>query len=90
MSGAGTRKTAAVCEIPSGPFDINPAVVGSPHFRFYAGTPVIDSDGFAAGALCVIDQSRGLSACMNEMPADADVGLFRKTNARAAARQPAP
>lgn len=37
------------------PFDTNPAVAGDPHFRFYAGAPVIDADGFAVGALCVID-----------------------------------
>ncbi len=37
------------------PFDANPAVVGDPHFRFYAGAPVMDADGFAVGSLCVID-----------------------------------
>lgn len=37
------------------PFDTNPAVAGEPHFRFYAGAPVTDPDGFAVGALCVID-----------------------------------
>ncbi|CCD86663.1 putative GAF sensor protein [Bradyrhizobium sp. ORS 285] len=37
------------------PFDTNPAVAGAPHFRFYAGAPVTDPDGFAVGALCVID-----------------------------------
>jgi excisionase family DNA binding protein len=42
-------------------FASNPAVVGSPHFRFYAGVPVVDSDGFALGSLCVIDyQPRAL------------------------------
>jgi excisionase family DNA binding protein len=39
----------------SAQFDANPAVIGDPHFRFYAGAPVIDPDGFAVGALCVID-----------------------------------
>jgi GAF domain-containing protein len=36
-------------------FADHPAVIGSPEFRFYAGAPVIDADGFALGALCVID-----------------------------------
>ena len=33
----------------------NPAVAGGPNFRFYAGAPVIDLDGFALASLCVID-----------------------------------
>jgi excisionase family DNA binding protein len=37
-------------------FASNPAVVSNDlQFRFYAGTPVIDPDGFALGSLCVID-----------------------------------
>ena len=36
-------------------FADNPAVAGGPHFRFYAGYPVIDPEGFALGSLCVID-----------------------------------
>jgi len=36
-------------------FATNPAVAGGPGFRFYAGCPVVDPDGFAVGSLCVID-----------------------------------
>lgn len=36
-------------------FSHNPAVVGTPHVRFYAGIPLVDRAGFALGALCVAD-----------------------------------
>lgn len=36
-------------------FAENPAVLGKLGFRFYAGCPVVDPDGFTLGSLCVID-----------------------------------
>ena len=33
----------------------NPAVLGAPYVRFYAGIPLVDAAGFALGALCVAD-----------------------------------
>lgn len=37
-------------------FQNNPVVCGEPHLRFYAGAPLLSSDGHALGALCVMDQ----------------------------------
>lgn len=48
-------------------FAANPLVTGHPNIVFYYGIPLVTSEGFAVGSLCVIDQKPGkLSEAQSE------------------------
>jgi two-component system, NtrC family, sensor kinase len=52
----GTRATLIVRDTLEDPrFAANPAVVGEPGIRFYAGAPIIEPNGHVLGTVCVID-----------------------------------
>jgi GAF domain-containing protein len=51
--GGGTLAVRDARDDPR--FAGNPLVTGAPFIRAYAGAPLIDSEGFGLGALCVID-----------------------------------
>ena len=49
-------------------FKNSPLVPGSPNAQYYAGTPLITSDGYALGTLCVMDyQPRKLDSSQREL-----------------------
>lgn len=55
-----TIRQSTILEIPDAMNDVrfknSPLVTGEPYIRFYAGVPLITSDGHTIGSLCVIDQ----------------------------------
>lgn len=61
----------AILEVPDARADprfaTNPLVISDPFIRFYAGTPLITTEGHALGTLCVIDRvPRQLNADQRE------------------------
>ena len=48
-------------------FAADPLVTGEPHFRFYAGAPIVTDAGAALGAVCVIDtRARQISTAQRD------------------------
>lgn len=47
-----------------GRFRDNPLVKGEPYVRAYAGAPIVTRDGYAVGAVCVVDHQ---PRCLDEM-----------------------
>ena len=71
----------------------NPLVTGDPHFRFYAGAPLITPDGNVIGSVCVLDrqphtlrpeQVRALEALARQVMARMELRRQLRENQRTA------
>ncbi len=68
-------------------FSTNPLVTGDPHIRFYAGSPMLTTEGHALGTLCVLDSAaRTLDASQREGLATLSQMASRYLEARQAQR----
>jgi anti-sigma regulatory factor (Ser/Thr protein kinase) len=66
-------------------FRENPMVAGEPHFRFYAGAPLVTPEGHAIGTLCVVDYlprqlSRDQLAALEALRRQAEAQLELRRN----------
>ncbi len=61
----------------------SPTVVGAPFVRFYAGAPLVTSDGFHLGALCLLDtKPRSFSSSQAAILRDLAALVVRELEAR--------